>query len=69
MPKVEKPSLTKPLRMKYTGYSKDVSYWLKNILDDAGISIELEEVSFHDALYHDHLKGAADLLFMEKFLR
>jgi SgrR family transcriptional regulator len=61
MPKVEKPSLTKPLRMKYTGYSKDVSYWLKDILDDAGISIELEEVSFHDALYNDHLKGAADL--------
>ena len=61
MPKVEKPSLTKPLRMKYTGYSKDASFWLKNILEDAGISIELEEVSFQDAVYHDHLKGTADL--------
>jgi SgrR family transcriptional regulator len=61
MPKIAKPSLTNPLRMKYTGYTKDVSYWLKSILDHAGIDTELEEVSFHDALYHDHLKVEADL--------
>jgi SgrR family transcriptional regulator len=61
MPKIEKPSLSKPLRLKYTGYTKDVSFWLKYVLEHAGICIELEEVSFHDALYHDHLKAEADL--------
>lgn len=61
LPKIAKPSLLKPLRMKYTGYTKDVSNWLKSILDHAGISTELEEVSFHDAVYHDHLKAEADL--------
>jgi SgrR family transcriptional regulator len=61
MPKIAKPSLSKPLRLKYTGYTKDVSFWLKSVLEHAGICIELEEVSFHDALYHDHLKVEADL--------
>ncbi|TDL66683.1 ABC transporter substrate-binding protein [Rhodococcus qingshengii] len=61
MPKIAKPSLSKPLRMKYTGYAKDVSFWLKSILEHGGIYTEIEEVSFHDALYHDHLKAEADL--------
>jgi SgrR family transcriptional regulator len=61
IPKIALPSLSKPLRMKYTGYAKDVSYWLKSILEHAGLCTELEEVSFHDALYHDHLKAEADL--------
>ncbi|WP_045522427.1 ABC transporter substrate-binding protein [Neobacillus niacini] len=61
LPKIAKPSLLKPLRMKYTGYTKDVSNWLKSILDHAGISTKLEEVSFHDAVYYDHLKAEADL--------
>ncbi|WHY01720.1 ABC transporter substrate-binding protein [Neobacillus sp. DY30] len=61
MPRIAKPSLSKPLQMKYTGYTKDVSIWLKNILKRAGIKVELGEVSFHDAVYHDHLKGSADI--------
>ncbi|MFP7299777.1 ABC transporter substrate-binding protein [Neobacillus niacini] len=61
MPKLSKPALTKPIRMRYTGYAKDVSYWLMTILENAGIDIEIEEVSFHDALYHDHLKADADI--------
>lgn len=61
MPKIAKPSLSRPLRMKYTGYAKDVSFWLKSILEHGGIYTEIEEVSFHDALYHDHLKAEADL--------
>jgi SgrR family transcriptional regulator len=61
MPKIAKPTLSKPLRMRYTGYAEDVSYWLKSILEHAGLCTELEEVSFHDALYHDHLKAEADL--------
>ncbi|MDF2789735.1 MAG: transporter substrate-binding protein [Neobacillus sp.] len=61
VPKIAKPSLSKPLQMKYTGYAKDVSIWLKNILERAGIKVELEEVSFHNAVYDDHLKVNADL--------
>ncbi|PAE41150.1 ABC transporter substrate-binding protein [Bacillus sp. 7884-1] len=61
MTKIAKPSLSKPLRMKYTGYAKNVSFWLKSILEHGGIYTEIEEVSFHDALYHDHLKAEADL--------
>jgi SgrR family transcriptional regulator len=61
IPKIAKPSLSKPVLLKYTGYAKDVSFWLKSILDHAGICTELEEVSFHDALYHDDLKAEADL--------
>ncbi|MCM3693927.1 ABC transporter substrate-binding protein [Neobacillus niacini] len=61
IPKISMPLLSKPLRLKYTGYAKDVSYWLKSILEHAGLCTELEEVSFHDALYHDHLKAEADL--------
>jgi SgrR family transcriptional regulator len=61
MPKNAKPSLSKPLRMKYTGYAKDVTFWLKSILEHGGIHTEIDEVSFHDALYHDHLKAEADI--------
>ncbi|MEH7179543.1 ABC transporter substrate-binding protein [Neobacillus vireti] len=58
VPEIPKPILSNPLKMKYVGYSKDTSFWLKNILDEAGIPLELEEVSFHDALYHAHLQKA-----------
>ncbi|MEH7247731.1 ABC transporter substrate-binding protein [Neobacillus niacini] len=61
IPEIPKPVLSNSLTMKYVGYTKAVSLWLKDILEHAGITVELEEVSFHDALYHDHLKGASDL--------
>lgn len=61
MPKITKPILSKPLRMKYVGYSKEASYWLSNILESAGIDIELEEIKFHEAIYHNHLKLDSDL--------
>lgn len=61
MPKIKKPSISKPLVMKYVGYSKAASFWLKDILEHAGICTVLEEVSFHNALYNDDLKVEADL--------
>ncbi|MEH7011020.1 ABC transporter substrate-binding protein [Neobacillus niacini] len=61
MPKIAKPSISKPLHLKYTGYAKDISIWLKDILEKAEIKVKLDEVSFHDSLYHDHLKVDSDL--------
>jgi SgrR family transcriptional regulator len=67
METVPKPILSHPLKMIYVGYSKAVSFWLKDTLEQAGIKVELEEVGFHEALYYNHLKEADLFIHGEVF--
>jgi SgrR family transcriptional regulator len=67
MPSISRPVLSHPLQMKYVGYSKAASFWLKDILEHAGIKVELEELAFHEALYYDHLKEADLFIHGEVF--
>lgn len=61
MPEFPKPSLTAPLKMIYVNYTTNTSLWLKEKLEEAGLDVELEEVSFQDALYDPKVKMGADL--------
>ncbi|MBT2680629.1 SgrR family transcriptional regulator [Bacillus sp. ISL-35] len=61
MPDLPKPSLTAPLRMIYVNYTTNTSLWLKEKLEAAGLDVEMEEVSFQDALYNPKVKMGADL--------
>ena len=61
MPKIKKPTMTGPLMMKVVGYAKDISYWLKDILEQAGLAVVIEEISFEDAVNKDQFNLDADL--------
>jgi SgrR family transcriptional regulator len=61
MPKISKPVMTGPLMMKVVDYTKDTSEWLKSILEQAGIEVQIERISFHDAVYNYQLNLDADL--------
>ncbi len=61
LPKVKKPIMTGPLMMKVVSYAKDVSYWLKDILEQAGLEVEVEEISFEDAVNKDRFNLDADI--------
>lgn len=61
MPKIKKPIMTGPLIMKVVSYAKDVSYWLKDILEQAGLAVVIEEISFQDAVNKDQFNLDADL--------
>lgn len=47
----EKPRLYRPLKMQVVNYTKEMSYWLKENLEAAGIQIEILHKTFNDALY------------------
>jgi SgrR family transcriptional regulator len=47
--------------MKVVNYTMDVSCWLKGILEQAGIEVEMEEISFQDAVNKDQFNLDADL--------
>jgi len=55
------PKLTQPIKMKFVNYTTDTSHWLKSKLEQAGMEVEMEEISFHDAIYHSHNKLDSDL--------
>jgi SgrR family transcriptional regulator len=61
MPSIPKPSLTKPLKLQYVDYTRDTTYWLKKRLEQAGIAVELEKISFREAIYDTHIRSNADL--------
>ena len=61
MPEFTKPSLSAPLKMIYVNYTTNTSLWLKEKLEEAGLDVEMEEVSFRDALYDPKVKMGADL--------
>jgi SgrR family transcriptional regulator len=61
MPKVTRPSMTGPLKMKVVSYAKDVSLWLKGILEQGGLAVEIEDISFQDAVNKDRFNLDADL--------
>lgn len=61
MPEMSKPSLTAPIKMIYVNYTTNTSLWLKEKLAAAGLDVEMEEVSFQDALYDPKVKMGADL--------
>jgi SgrR family transcriptional regulator len=61
MPIVKKPLMTCPLKMKVVSYAKDVSWWLKDILEQGGFAVEIEEISFQDAVNKDRFNLDADL--------
>lgn len=61
MPELPKPRMTQPLRLRFVNYTKDTSYWLKEKLEQAGIEVEMVEVSFQDAIYNPDIHLETDL--------
>ena len=61
MPELPKPRMTLPLRLRFVNYTKDTSYWLKEKLEQAGIEVEMVEVSFQDAIYNPDIHLETDL--------
>jgi SgrR family transcriptional regulator len=61
MPDVSKPELSEPLKIRLVNYTSDTSHWLKDKLEGAGLEVEMEEVSFHDAIYNSQTQKDTDL--------
>ncbi|MGX6445088.1 ABC transporter substrate-binding protein [Neobacillus sp. K501] len=60
-PEISKPRLNKPLKMQYVDYTRDTSFWLKEKLEMAGVAVELEKISFREAIYDANIRSNADL--------
>ncbi|MBO2536645.1 ABC transporter substrate-binding protein [Rummeliibacillus suwonensis] len=56
------PKLSRPLIMQVVNYTKDMSYWLKEKLEAAGIQIVIQHKTFDEALYGNLQEIKADLL-------
>lgn len=57
----EKPRIYRPLKMQVVNYTKEMSYWLKEKLEAAGIQIEIVHKTFNDALYGNLKDIEADI--------
>ncbi len=53
-PVVPKPVLSQPLRLQTVGYNEQFSFWLKEVLEDAGLPVILVPVSFEDTIKHNN---------------
>lgn len=62
MPDIPKPTFSKPLKFRWVNYTTETAHWLKEKLEQNGIEVEMEEISFHDALYNRELRFDTDLL-------
>ncbi|MBY0099370.1 ABC transporter substrate-binding protein [Mesobacillus maritimus] len=56
-----KPKMSGPIKMRYVNYTSETSHWLKDKLEQAGIQVEMEEVTFHDAIYNPQIHLDTDL--------
>ncbi|WP_404331710.1 ABC transporter substrate-binding protein [Mesobacillus maritimus] len=56
-----KPKMTGPIKMRFVNYTSDTSHWLKDKLEHAGIEVEMEEVTFYDAIYNSQIHLDSDL--------
>lgn len=61
IPDVPKPVLTKPLKMQIVNYTSETSYWLKDKLEQAGLEVQVEEISFQEAVYEPNIRLDTDL--------
>lgn len=61
IPDIPKPAFSRALKVKYAHYTAETTYWLKEKLEQRGIEVQLEEVSFADFLYNKEVKSSADL--------
>ncbi|MEK5482394.1 MULTISPECIES: ABC transporter substrate-binding protein [unclassified Viridibacillus] len=59
---VECPKVEKPLVIEYVNYTKDLTMWLKNLLEHEGIPVELRYVKFQDQLNNRCLTNKADII-------
>lgn len=57
---VKRPKLTRPLRLQFVNYTSDTTHWLRDQLVEAGLEVELEEISFRDSVYKAHVRDRAD---------
>jgi SgrR family transcriptional regulator len=62
MPDIPKPTISKPLKFRWVNYTADTALWLKEKLEQAGIEVQMEEISFHDAIYNHALRFDTDIL-------
>ncbi|MCM3585576.1 ABC transporter substrate-binding protein [Mesobacillus maritimus] len=61
MPILDKPKLTKPIKMNFVNYTSTTSHWLKEKLEQAGLEVVMEEISFEDAIYQPETLFDSDL--------
>ncbi|MBS8266502.1 ABC transporter substrate-binding protein [Mesobacillus boroniphilus] len=61
MPELPLPTMSSPIKMKYVNYTANTSIWLKDKLEQAGLEVDFEEISFHDAIYDPDVKKETDL--------
>ncbi len=50
IPTVKKPEFMEPLLLKVVNYNEKTTLWLKRILEEEGIPVELKRVAFQDTL-------------------
>jgi SgrR family transcriptional regulator len=62
MPDIPKPSIRNPLKFRWVNYTTETAHWLKEKLEQNGIEVEMEEISFHDAIYNHNLRFDTDIL-------
>ncbi|MBK3495274.1 SgrR family transcriptional regulator [Viridibacillus sp. YIM B01967] len=56
------PKVTKPLIMEFVNYTEDITMWLKDLLEQAGIPVELRYLSFEEHLNNRCLTNDADII-------
>lgn len=61
MPNIPKPIFTQALRMQFVNYTSETSHWLKDKLEQEGIEVEAEEISFREAVYEPNIRLDTDL--------
>jgi SgrR family transcriptional regulator len=61
MPEIPKPAITRPLKLGWVNYSTDSAHWVKEKLEQAGFTVEMEEVPFEDSIYNPERRLNNDL--------
>lgn len=61
MPEIPKPALNGPIKFRWVNYTKDTAQWIKSTLEQGGIEIEMEEVSFQESIYNRGVYLDADM--------
>ncbi|MBB5180612.1 MarR-like DNA-binding transcriptional regulator SgrR of sgrS sRNA [Planomicrobium koreense] len=60
-PRVPLPQLERPILLKTTGYLEDTAIWLKDVLEQEGIPVELVVMPFEKYMYDNGPDQQADL--------
>lgn len=61
MPIAERPSLDRPLIIKTTDYLEHATNWLRDALEQEGIPVEIQHLTFEEKLHDNGLDQQADL--------